>query len=369
MLIGAGLFVRTLQQSQRGDVGFDLEQGLLASLDLLPAGYNQEEGNLFYQRLLNEVLTVPGITAAGLGRDIPLKLGGGSDTSGDIEGYVPLQGEEITLYYDRVSPGFLPTLGVPLIAGRGFTDEDDQDHPKVIVINETMAKRYWKNGPALGGRVNLGEWHTVIGVVKDMKYTTLNAPPVSFVYLPIYAGYRPDTTLVVRTAGDPASVIPGLRAAVSQVDANVPLFDLSTVADRRLMVTFIPTMAASMLGAFGIVALILATVGLYGLLAYSVSQRTAEIGVRVALGAQQADILRLVGGDGLRLTVIGGGIGLALAFVLMPLLGSQLVGVGARDSMTYVVALLCLTAGAVTASYFPARRAARTDTLRALHHE
>jgi hypothetical protein len=135
MLIGAGLFVRTLQQSQRGDVGFDLEQGLLAWLDLLPAGYNQEEGNLFYQRLLNEVLTVPGITAAGLGRDIPLKLGGGSDTSGDIEGYVPFQGEEITLYYDRVSPGFLPTLGVPLIAGRGFTDEDDQDHPKVIVIN------------------------------------------------------------------------------------------------------------------------------------------------------------------------------------------------------------------------------------------
>ncbi len=369
MLVGAGLFVRTLQASQDADAGFDLEQGLLASLDLLPAGYDQPKGSAFYQRLVSDVLTVPGVTAAGLGRDIPLKLGGGSDTSGEVEGYEAAQGEEMTLFYDRISPGFLPTLGVPLVEGRGFTDQDDADHPNVILINETMARRYWKTGSAVGGRVNLGEWYTVVGVVKDMKYTTLNAAPVSFMYLPLYSSYRPDVTLVVRTAGDPAPVISGIRSAVRGLDDNLPLFDVRTVADHRLMVTFIPKLAASLLGAFGIVALVLGTVGLYGLLAYTVSQRTAEIGVRMALGAQQSDILRLVGGHGIRLTVIGGGIGLLLAFVLMPLLSSQLLGVGARDGLTYAIAAACLTVGAMAASYFPARRAARTDTLRALHHE
>ena len=209
LLIGAGLFVRTLQQSQRADVGFDLEQGLFASLDLLPAGYEATTGTAFYKKLIDQVLTVPGVTAAGLARDIPLKLGGGSDTSGDIEGYVPAKDEEITLYYDRVSPGFLPALGVPLVEGRGFTDQDDAAHPNVVMINETMAKRYWKTRPAVGGRLHLGEWYTVVGIVKDVKYTTLNADPVAFVYLPLYAAYRPDTTLLVRTAGEPAAVIGG----------------------------------------------------------------------------------------------------------------------------------------------------------------
>ncbi len=369
LLIGAGLFVRTLQQSQRADVGFDLEQGLFASLDLLPAGYEATTGTAFYKKLIDQVLTVPGVTAAGLARDIPLKLGGGSDTSGDIEGYVPAKDEEITLYYDRVSPGFLPALGVPLVEGRGFTDQDDAAHPNVVMINETMAKRYWKTRPAVGGRLHLGEWYTVVGIVKDVKYTTLNADPVAFVYLPLYAAYRPDTTLLVRTAGEPAAVIGALRSAVSGLDADLPLFDVRTAAEQRQVVTFIPALAASLLGAFGVVALLLATVGLYGLLAYSVSQRTSEIGVRMALGAQQGDILRLVGRHGIVLTVIGGAIGLVLALIVMPLASSQLVGVGARDGLTYLIAAVCLTVGAAAASYFPARRAAQTDPLRALHYD
>jgi predicted permease len=369
LLVGAGLFARTLQQSQHADVGFDLEQGVLASIDVLPAGYDAARGTQFYRDLLAEVRAIPGVQGAGLARDIPLKLGAGSDTSGDIEGYASSKDEEIVLYYDRVSPGFLSTLGAPLLEGRQFDETDDLDHPKVVVINQTMARRYWKNRSAVGGRIHLGEWYTVVGVVGDLKYSTLNAPPVSFVYLPLYASYRPDVTLLVRTAGAPSALIPGIRAAVARLNPDLPLFDVRTMEEHRHQVTFIAAIAASLLGAFGGVALLLATVGLYGLLGFVVSQRTSEIGLRVALGAQRADIRRLIGGHGLRLTVVGTALGLGLALLLMPLMSSQLVGVSATDGVTYVVAAFVLLVGASGASYLPARRAARVDPLTALRDE
>lgn len=369
LLIGAGLFIRTVQQSRDADVGFDMTDGLLASVDLLPGGYGAERGTALYRQLLAEVAVLPGVERVGLGRDIPLKLGGGSDTQGSIEGYTAAEGEEITLFYDRVTPDFLPTLGIPLKDGRGFTDQDDADHPNVLLINETMARRYWKGRSPIGGRVNLGEWFTVVGVVGDAKYTTLNAAPVSFMYLPLYASYQPDVTLLVRTSGAPMDVLAGVRNVMGRLDPDLPLFDVRSMEEHRLFVSFIPSFAATLLGAFGVVALALATVGLYGVLLVTVGQRTPEIGVRVALGAQRHDILKLIGGHGLTLTLIGGAIGLGLATVLMPLVASQLVGVGARDVLTYALAGLLLLGGAATASYLPARRAARVDPLRALRYE
>jgi ABC-type antimicrobial peptide transport system permease subunit len=188
-------------------------------------------------------------------------------------------------------------------------------------------------------------------------------------YLPLYSYYRPDVTLIVRTAGDPAALLEPLRAAVQARDANVPLFDVRTVAAHKDMSVFVPRLAALMLGLFGGLALLLAGVGLYGLLAFIVTQRTAEIGVRLALGANRSGILRLVVGQGLRLTALGAIVGIGLAAVLMPLAASQLVGVGAHDVLTYATAVAVLLGGALLASYLPARRAAAVDPIRALRHE
>ncbi len=369
LLVGAGLFVRTLENTQHADVGFDLENGLLASIDLLPAGYDQARGTTFFEALRERVSAVPGVTSAALARDIPLKLWGGSDTSAEIEGYEPAPGEEITVFYDRVSPGYFETMGIDLLGGRVLAATDTEGSARVAVINETMAKRYWKGQDPVGKRLRLGEWATVVGVVRDVTHTTVGAPPVSFVYLPVYQWYRPDTTLVVRTAGDPIAVAGPIREVVRSLDPNLPLFDVQTMAEHRDLAMFIPRLAATLLGAFGVLALLLATVGLYGLLAFAVSQRTPEIGVRVALGAHRGDILRLVVGEGLRLAAIGVALGLAAALVAAPLLASQLVGVSARDGASYAVTSLVLIAAAAVACYLPARRAAGVDPLKALRHE
>ena len=209
----------------------------------------------------------------------------------------------------------------------------------------------------------------MVGVAADVKYSGLSAPPVAYMYLPVYAFYRPDTTLIVRTAGSPTAAAGGIRAAMADIDPNLPLFDVTTMAEHRDLATFIPRLAASLLGGFGLIALLLASVGLYGLLAFAVSQRTPEIGVRLALGAQRGDVLRLVVGEGLRLTAAGVALGLAAALAVMPLLASQLVGVSARDGASYAVTSLVLVAAAAVACYLPARRAASVDPLKALRYE
>lgn len=371
LLVGASLFVRTVQRSQNIDVGFDMEQGFLASIDLLPGGYDRERGTAFFKEVVTRIEAVPGVTSAAFARDIPLKMGGGSDTTVRVEGYEPAEGEEMTTYYDRVSPGLIQTLGLPLRSGRAFTDTDGADEFPVAMVNETMARRYWKDRDAVGGRLWLGgEWVTVVGVVGDAKYTTLSAPPVAYMYLPLYGPYfRPDVTLVVRSAADPAAVMAPIRDAVKSLDATLPLFDVRTMAEHKDLAMFIPRIGATLLGLFGALALVLATVGLYGLLAFNVGQRTPEIGVRLALGAQRADIRRIVTWQGLRLTLIGSVIGFGIAAAAFPLISSQLVGVGARDGLSYFATAVLLLAGAAAASYLPARRAAAVDPIRALRYE
>jgi len=370
LLVGAGLFVRTFDYAREADAGFDLQNGLLASLDLLPGGYDEGRGTQFFRELLSGISRVPGVEAAALARDIPLTLGGaGSDTTVEVEGYVPAEGEELTTYYDRISPGFFTALGVPVLAGRAFTDNDVDGSEPVIVINRTMAERYWPDGAAVGRRVRIGDWFTVVGVVEDVAYRGVGAPPRPYMYLPLYAFYRPDMTLIVRTAGEPGSTLEGVRRELRNLDAGVPLFDVRTVESHRAMGAFLPRVAAVVLAVFGAVALLLASVGLYGLLAFVVSERTSEIGIRVALGADKSRIVRLVVRQGLVLAAAGAVAGLLLAALLFPLASSQLVGISPRDGLTYTLAAVVLLVGALLASYLPARRAAGVDPIRAIRYE
>ncbi len=371
LLVAAGLFLRTFQNATRADVGFDLEHGLLASIDLLPAGYDEARGLAFYRDLVESLAAVPGVSSAALARDIPLTLGGGaSDTTVAIEGYVPSEGEEITIFYDRASSDFFRTMGIPVLAGRAFTPQDAASDADVIVINRTMAERYWRDGEAVGRRVTVGSWTpTVVGIVADVTYRSVGSPVQPYMYLPLHSAYRSDMTLVVRTNGEPGRVLDGVRSALAARDPSVPLFDVRTMAAHREMGAFLPRVAAVVLGLLGGVALVLASVGLYGLLAFVVAERTPEIGVRLALGAERREIVRLVVGQGLGLAVVGGAIGLALSALLLPLAASQLVGVTARDGLTYAAAAVILLVGTTLASWLPARRAATVDPLKALRYE
>ncbi len=370
LLVGAGLFVRALDNARVADAGFDLEDGLLASVDLLPAGYDAERGTLFFGGLIDDLRSVPGVESAAFARDMPLTLGNsGSDTTVEVEGYVPAEGEELTTYYDRISPGFFETMGIPVVAGRAFEDRDTSQSEGVIVVNRTMAERYWPGEDPIGRRVRVGDWMTVVGVVEDVAYRGVGVAVRPYMYVPLYNWYRPDVTLVVRTAGDPGRVLDGVRAAIRARDANVPLFDVRTVEAHREMGALLPRMAAVMLAMFGAAALVLASVGLYGLLAFVVAERTPEIGVRLALGADRAGIVRLVVGQGLRLALVGGAIGLGLASLVLPLASSQLVGVSPRDGLTYALVFAVLVGVAGVASYLPARRAAGVDPIRALRYE
>jgi predicted permease len=371
LLVSAGLFLRTLQHANQIDPGFDARQGFFAGLNLQAGGYDAESGPAFYRDLLDRVEGVPGVTRATLGTFVPLTVGGGSDTGARIEGYEPAENERVTIYYSMVAPGYFETLGIPLAGGRGIESRDTREAPLAVVINETMAKRYWKDGDAVGRRLDYGggRWATVVGIARDGKYNAINEPPGNYLYIPLYQAFRPDVTLMVRTASEPGAVFPSVQRAVRALNPNLPLFDVITIEEHLRTSVFIPRLAAMLLGLFGALALGLAALGLYGVVAYVASQRTQEIGIRMALGADRASILRMVLAQGLGLTAGGLVVGLALAALVTPVVASHLVGVEPTDAITFASAVAVLMLAAATASYVPARRAGGLDPLRALRHE
>ena len=369
LLVTAGLFLRTLQNAQRVDPGFSLRNGVLATVDLLPAGYDSTRGPAFFRQLLDTATTIPGVSGATLIDQVPLHLGG-SDTGAEIDGYARAKDEEIALYYSRVAPRYFETMGIRLLAGRVIDDRDVTGAPDVIVINETAARRYWRGRNPIGGRVRFGkESVEVVGVVGDGKYQTLNEPPRPFIYFPLYQAYRPGVTLVVRSEADPNGIVTAVEKRLRALDPRVPVFDVRTMAEHLQLSVFMVRMAAILLGLFGAVALLLATTGLYAVLAQLVSQRTHEIGVRMALGAGRREIVGFVIRQGLVVTSIGLALGVAAAAAVTRLVASQLIGVSPLDPVSYLATLALLAAVAVLACYLPARRASRQDPLEALRCE
>jgi putative ABC transport system permease protein len=266
-------------------------------------------------------------------------------------------------------------MGIPVMAGREFTANDDETSPRVVIINETMAHRFWPGQSPLGRRLRFPQrdnsfspYHEIVGVVRDTKYGTLGEEPRSFFYLASPQYYSLQTVLHVRTAGDPDLVRSAVRDRVLAINKDL-LVEVATMRE-NLAVAFLPArVGAGLLGLFGLLGLSLALVGIYGVISYAVSQRSSEIGLRMALGAQRGDILRLVVGHGLKLTLAGIGIGVAVSLVLTRFLSSLLVGVSPVDPLTFITLMLLFSLVSLSACYIPARRATKVDPMVALRHE
>jgi macrolide transport system ATP-binding/permease protein len=370
LVVCAVLFLRTLRNASAIDPGFSTRAALLATVDLLPAGYDLDRGTVFMRTLLARLRELPGVESASTIRRMPLGLTGYSNTSFEAVGYTPASGEEVSTDFSNVGSGYLRTMGIPLMEGRDIADGDVSGARDVVVINETLARRYFAGRPALGGQLKLfGRTLDVVGIARDGKYSSISEAPRPAIYVPAQQIYVPDATIVLATTGDPLSVLPGVQAAVRELDPNVPLFEVRTMAEHLETATFVQRAAASVVTALGVVALLLAAIGLYGVIAGSVALRTPELGMRLALGASRRDIVQLILSQGLKIAVLGLVIGLGLAVAATRLLAGLLVGVTPTDASSYLLTIVVLAIVAITATALPARRAAKMDPLKALRNE
>jgi len=369
-LISAGLFVRSLREAYKADPGFDPHNVLLASFDPFLSGYDEIRGREFYRRLVERVSTTPGIQSATLARRLPLTDGGIAFANVVIDGYAPAKDEDMRLNYETVGPLYFQTMRVPLLHGRDFDERDQEGAPGIVIINETMAQRYWPRGDALGKRLKLTkDWLEIVGIAKDVKLRSLSEAAQPFLYLPLLQDYRSNMILVARTAIEPEKMSPAIQAEVAALDPEIPLFDVRTLEEHIGVSLFLQRMAATLLSIFGLLALLLAALGLYGVMAYAVSQRTREMGIRVAVGATQGNVLKLILGQGLTLAVIGVVGGLIIALAVTRLSAHLLYGVSATDPVTFTGIALLLLGVALMASYFPAWRATKIDPITALRME
>ena len=365
----AGLFLRSLDAARTVSTGYAVsDHVLLVDTDLHLAGYDRTRGRAFQQQFAERAATLPGVESVTLAQQVPLGFGGHNSSGGEVEGYVPARGENMSLYNQRVAPKYFATLGTKLLAGRDFLPSDDSAAVPVAVVNEAFVRRYWP-GPvqaAIGRRIRMGAWRTVVGVVETAKYWKLDESPVPFTFLPQSQSYSDNVTLEVRAAGDPMLLAQPLRRLVQELDPNVPFLAPRSFRDHMGAAVFIQKMGADLLGLFGTIALLLSTMGIYSLVTFAVSQRTRELGIRSALGAGRREILRLVVGEGMRLTEIGLGIGVVGAYGVGRLMQSLLFGVGAADVVTFAAITLLLGVVALAASFLPARRAAAVSPMTAL---
>jgi Acidobacterial duplicated orphan permease len=371
LLIAAGLFLRTLNNLRHVDVGFNTRNLVLFRVNPSLNRYDDKRAAALVDSITTRLGAIPGVRAVGVST-VALLSNGASSTSIFRQGrsYAPRQFDSINVL--AISPDYFKTMEMPLVSGRGFTERDNQTAPKVVIINETAARKYFANENPLGLRfgqsVEQSGQIEIVGVLRDAKYDSVRNDIPPTMYVPHLQG-RPATVFQVRTAGEPAAAIGAIREAVRQIDPNLPLMDVATQdeeIDKNLQQERVFAQAYAM---FGALAMLLASVGLFGLMSYSVARRTNEIGIRMALGARAGDVLRLVMSESMRLVAIGVAIGLAVAMAAGRLVSSLLFGLGATDAITILVATVVMVTVSALAGYLPARRASRVDPLVALHYE
>jgi putative ABC transport system permease protein len=356
------------------DPGFDNANGLIVSLSPTLIGYADEQSRQFYKQVLERVSNVPGVEAVSYARTLP--LGDSSNSNGPIlkEGETLAKGAAGRVIMTNViSPGYFKTMQIPIVKGRDFDDRDQPNTQRVVIVNQKMAEMLWPGESAVGKRIQIGTdspnlWE-VVGIVKTGKYRTLAEDPKPFFYYAMDQRRPSTTAMVVRASVDPRSLVGPIRSQVQAIDRRVPLSGVKTMDEHKTYALWAPNMAASFSVAFAVVAILLSAVGLYSVMAYVVSQRTREVGIRMALGANRSDVMKMITRQGMRLAAIGVVIGLLLSLALAQVLSSLLIGVSGYDVTTFILVPVLLGLVALFACYLPARRATKVDPLVALRYE
>ena len=370
LLVGAGLFIRSLRNALAIDPGFNSHNVALATVNLGLQRYTKAQATSFYEQLAERVERLPGVESASWAINVPVNADIDRE-SFSVSGYTPQPGERMSIDTNVIGVNYFRTMGIPIVAGREFSYADRPGTEPVVVISEAMARRYWQGRDPLGQSVKIFNIEVkVIGVAKDSKYHSLRESPLPYLYAPLsQAGSLSSITFIARTSGNPSSLLASVEHEASAIDSNVPLFNTGTLDQHIGNLLVAERFAATLLGMFSLLALTLAVTGIYGVVAYSVSQRTREIGIRMALGAEGKDILKLVMGRGIVPVLIGVALGLSAAFVVTRVLTSFLYGLSATDLTTFIGASLALVGVALAACSVPARRATKVDPMVALRYE
>jgi predicted permease len=370
-LVGAGLFLRSLQNAQRTDPGFDTSHLLLLSFDAGAEGYSGESSEAFQRSVIERVRPLPDVKGAVLAQTG--LFNGGLSRTVFPEGVDPNDRRNGRLTpLNQVGIGYFETVGIPILRGRSFAETDRANAPMVAVVNETMARRLWPEQEAIGKRFRCfgQDWIIeVVGVARNAKYVTIGEDPQPFFYLPLTQHPSEAVTLHVRTGGDPGASLGTVRAQVQSLDARMPITNVITIRQLFDQALWPARMSASLLTAFGLLALVLAAIGVHGVVSYSVAERTQEFGIRMAMGARPADMLRMVMRQTLVTACVGAAFALVVAYAATRGLGNLLIGVGAGDPVTFGGTLAVILFAAVVASAWPAWRASRIDPLVALRYD
>src|SRR5215472_1281599 len=371
-LIGAALFLRSFQNERNTNPGFSPDGVALAQFDFSTTGYNAQQTDNFCRHLREQLGQLPGVTAVSYDDSPPLGFSGGNWETLEVEGYVPGRNENMKIYRDLVSPGYFDSMTIPLLEGRDFDWHDDRMSPRVMIVNQEFVRRFFAKGNPLGHKVHgWGEWFTIVGVVKDSKYHRVTENPQPYFYIPIRQIFRPEygLTFHVRTSGSVSEAIAALRRETANIDPVLTIFDAEPMMEYIAASLFGTKIAANLLGALSAVGLLLAAMGLYSTLAYSVAQRTREFGIRQALGAQPHHILGLILRESGRLTLYGMAAGLVLAVISTRVIANQIYSISPLDPLTYIGVGMLMVAVALAASYIPARRARCVDPMVTLRYE
>jgi predicted permease len=367
LLVGAGLLMQSLQRIRNLNPGFSTKGVLETAVDLRGAGYELQRAIHFNEELLDRVRALPGIESAAFARNTPLSYGSYSSSPIAVDGYQPPPDEQPTVEYNQVGPGYFSTIGIPLLSGREFTRADNETAAPVAIVNDVMVAQYWRGDDPVGKRLQVkGQWRQVIGVAKVSKYQSVRENPKPFFYLPLRQDSTAGTALNMRTHLPAETIASALAREVHALDANLAPYEVISLQEQMDRSTSPQRVAVTLLAVLGGLALLLATIGLYAVMSYTVSQSSRELGLRMALGAGASNLLRLVVSHGLALTAGGVILGTAAALLLTRLLGNLLFKVSPRDPVAFASAFVVMTVAALAACFLPAWRATRTDPARIL---
>ena len=370
LIAGTGLLLRSLVQMQNSDPGFSTRNVVVSTADLFSSGYKPDRAKIFYEQMLERIRALPGVQSVALARVRPFSYAVYSSAPLEIEGYQPPRNEQVVADYNQVGEGYFATIGIPIIAGREFTRNDDQNAPAVAIVNETMAAKYWPGKNAIGQRLKVKDkWMEVVGVAKDAKYERILEARKPFFYVPVRQNFFVQNGFIIRTDQSAFAIMNALSHELHALDPNLGPVDTITLQQQVERMSYPQRLAVALLAIFGGMALFLASIGLYAVMSYSVSQSTRELGMRIALGADTRALLRLVFSHGLQLTAAGIVIGGIAALILTRLMGNLLYKVSPHDPLAFGSAFVVITIFSLAACFLPAWRATRIDPVQALRTE